>query len=264
MGKKFNELKGLRWKPKPETYDEMGAKRPIHFREGYCVGGDHQQHYEALMAAGTKDEWWDHGLGTLTAKSPDVSEIVLLRLWKKALRAYNEVRPHETVPYNITANRGPKGDGRASAHLIFDIRDLPDFDVLERSWLKVSAMVGGDWVLSSAGGRATLYWSKNATEPHAIEEHYRCKWSRADLERAEEEAESRVPLPPSPPREHQPAIITRRNGEEIRRERPLYSVGGFPVAPPTLDCACHECADEVLPWIRRANAIWARSHEASA
>ena len=117
---------------------------------------------------------------------------------------------------------------------------------------------------ASAGGRATLYWSKNATEPHAIEENYRYKWTRASLERAEEEAESRVPLPPSPPREHQPAIITRRNGQEVRRQTPLYSAEDFAADTIVFDCACRECFGDVPPWIARANTTWVRSHEASA
>jgi len=264
MGKLIKDLKGLRRKPKPETFDEMGAKRPIHFREGYRVGGDHQQHYESLTAAATGDEWWDHGVATVTAKSPDVSETVILRLWRKTLGAYNTIYPSQTVRYNITANRGPEGNGRASAHVIFSLRDFPDLDSLERCWLKVSATVGGDWELTSAGGRATLYWSQNATEPNAIEEHYAYKWTRDELERSEGEAERRVLLPPTAPRKHRPAIVTRRKGEEIRRRTPVNSTEGFAADPIAFDCAIRESFDEVPPWITRANATWAHWRKAAS
>lgn len=216
MGKLFKHMP--RWTPKSETFDKMGAKRPIHFREGYCVGGDHEQHYRALTSSSTKDHWWDYGLVTLTTGSPDVTQFRLIWLWRKALSGYNEIHRSETVCYSITANRGPEGNGLASAHLIFDVRALPDFETLERCWLRASDHVGGDWELTSAGGRATLYWSQNATEPYAIEEHYLYKWERAELVRAKQEAEELTPLPPTPPREHKPAIITRRNGEEIKRQ----------------------------------------------
>jgi len=254
-GKTFADLKGLRWKPKPETFDETGAKRPLHYRDP-----DHRKHHEALTSAGREDEWCDHILVTLTANVDHIGPKSLVRLWRRALKAYNSIFPSTRVGYNLTANRGPLGACRASAHLIItEGRDgLPNFDVLERCWRQVSGAIGGDWELTSAGGRATLYWSKNATEPHAIEEHYLYKWTREELARVEEVGETQVPLSPSSPREHQPAIITRRDGEEIRRQTPLYSVDSFSTASPTLDCACHACADEILPWISRANAIWAR------
>jgi hypothetical protein len=212
-GKSFADLKGLRWKPKPETYDEMGAKRPLHYRDP-----DHRMHHEALTAVGAKDEWCDHILGTLTADVDQIGPKGFLRFWKKTLKAYNSIYPSTRVGYNLTANRGPLGACRASAHLIFtEGRDgLPNFDVLERCWRQVSGAVGGDWELTSAGGRATLYWSQNATEPHAIEEHYLYKWTRQELD-ALVEPVADTKAQPASPRIHQSATITRRNGEVIRR-----------------------------------------------
>lgn len=258
-GKTFADLKGLRWKPKPETYDEMGAKRPLHYRDP-----DHRKHHEALTAAGTKDEWCDHILGTLTANVDHIGPKGIVRLWRKTLKAYNSICPSTRVGYNLTANRGPLGACRASAHLIFtEGRDgLPNFDLLERCWRQVSGAIGGDWELTSAGGRATLYWSKNATEPHAIEEHYLYKWTREELAKVEEDAEGEPrPAAPVSRREHQPAVITRRNGEEIRRGSPASLKAGFPACSVVFDQAP---AHEDPPWIRRANEAWARWRKAAA
>ena len=115
----------------------------------------------------------------LTTQLVKDSPELMLKLWRKTLKAYNKKRPGDTVPYNFTANRGALGVGGASAHVIVKTTNFPDIDILADCWKLVTRRIGGDWELTTAGGRATLYFSQNATEPHAIEEDYRFKkrWS---------------------------------------------------------------------------------------
>jgi hypothetical protein len=166
---------------KTESYKEQGKKRPLVYRDP-----DHQKHHESLEVTGN---WCESVLVTLTNRpgAPVYAPMWLLKVWRRILRRYDKKRPGETVPYHITANRGESGREQASAHVIFEEEPFPDLTLLQELWEKET---GGGFEITTAGHRASLYQSKNATEPDAIEEDYRSKIKMKREEQA-------TPRPPS-------------------------------------------------------------------
>jgi hypothetical protein len=160
----FSTIENLNWKH--ESYEETATKRPLEYRDS-----EHRRHHESLVSA---SDWCETILGTLTNPPgvPVYAPLCLLQSWRRVLPRYNERRPGESVPYNLTANRGESGREQASAHVIFENESFPDLTILQELWERET---GGSFVITSAGGRASLYQSKNATEPGAIEEDYRFK-----------------------------------------------------------------------------------------
>jgi hypothetical protein len=97
-------------------------------------------------------------------------------MWRRSLKLYNKRYPGHPVHYHIVANNGESGQERASAHLIFDADELwPNLDVLQECWETATEQRGRTFVVTSAGGRATLYQSSNAMQPGAIEEQWNLK-----------------------------------------------------------------------------------------
>ncbi len=174
-----------------ESYEEQRTKRPLVFRDS-----DHERHHEALERyAG----WCESILVTLSVDFGVYEPRWFLRAWRRTLRRYDELRPGETVRYRITANRGASGAERASAHVIFeDAEPFPGLTILQSSW---EAETRGNFVITDAGHRASLYQSKNATEPGAVEEQWNSKLSRAELgsedDRNDGQRRSEAPSRPS-------------------------------------------------------------------
>jgi hypothetical protein len=177
--KTFSTIAPLNWKT--ESYKEQGKKRPLVYRDS-----GHQKHHESLKVTG---DWCESVLVTLTNRpgEPVYAPMLLLKAWRRILRRYDKKRPGETVPYHITANRGESGREQASAHVIFEEEPFPDLTLLEELWKQET---GGDFEITTAGHRVSLYQSKNATEPDAIEEDYRAKIKMKREEQA-------TPRPPS-------------------------------------------------------------------
>jgi len=199
-----------------ESYEEQRTKRPLVHRDSA-----HERDHKTLQACGN---WAERVLVTLTVLFEVYDPLWFLRAWRRTLRRYYELRPEETVKYNITANRGESGRERASAHVIFDEDGFPDLDVLERCW---EAEIRGNFVVTSGGGRASLYQSKNATEPEAVEEQWNLKLSKEELRGNGVQRAPRKPSRPSPaspdaaavlgPQERWKADLKRRRAQSARR-----------------------------------------------
>ena len=198
---------------KTESYKEQGKKRPLVYRDP-----DHQKHHESLEATGN---WCESVLVTLTNRpgAPVYVAEWLLKVWRRILRRYDKKRPGETVPYHITANRGELGQEQASAHVIFEEESFPDLTLLQELWEKET---GGDFEITTAGDRASLYQSKNATEPDAVEEDYRFKIKMKREEQA-------TPRPPSARKQRRAASDAAWLAENDRpRDRsPVANVGSL-------------------------------------
>jgi hypothetical protein len=192
---------------KIETYKERATTRLLEYRDS-----EHQEHHESLVSVG---DWCESILVTLTNRPgvPVYAPVCLIQSWRGLLPRYNEKRPGETVPYHITANRGESGREQASAHVIFENESFPDLTILQGLWERET---GGSFVVTNAGGRASLYLSKNATEPDAIEENYRLK-IRLKHHRQKNEPQPRPPSERRVCREVEDAVWLAQNDRPRER-----------------------------------------------